>query len=63
MGAGFPLSLSDTAVEEGVVMDLIAQYHAAITAMLQKIVDTQKEAIQTAARRCARPSPRTGTCT
>ena len=34
-------------------MDVIAQYHAAITTMLQKIVDTQKEAIATAARRCA----------
>jgi len=34
-------------------MDVIAQYHAAITAMLQKIADTQKEAIGKAARRCA----------
>jgi len=42
-------------------MNLIAQYHAAITAMLQKIVDTQQEAIRTAARRCADASPKTGT--
>jgi uncharacterized phosphosugar-binding protein len=34
-------------------MDVIAQYHVAITAMLQKIADTQKEAIGKAARRCA----------
>ena len=34
-------------------MDVIAQYHAAITTMLQKIVDTQKGALATAARRCA----------
>jgi len=34
-------------------MDPISQYHAAITSMLQKIVDTQREAIQAAGRRCA----------
>jgi uncharacterized phosphosugar-binding protein len=34
-------------------MDGIAQYHAAITAMLQKIVDTQREPICRAARRMA----------
>ena len=34
-------------------MDGIAQYHVAITAMLQKIVDTQREPIGCAARRMA----------
>jgi len=34
-------------------MDVIAEYHAAITSMLQKIVDTQREAIGKAAQRCA----------
>ena len=34
-------------------MDVITQYHVAITTMLQKIADTQKDAIRTAARRCA----------
>jgi uncharacterized phosphosugar-binding protein len=34
-------------------MDGIAQYHAAIGAMFQKIVDTQREPIARAARRCA----------
>ncbi|HSB71201.1 MAG TPA: SIS domain-containing protein [Candidatus Methylomirabilis sp.] len=34
-------------------MDGIAQYHAAVTAMLQKIVETQREPIDRAARRCA----------
>lgn len=34
-------------------MDGIAQYHGAITAMLQKIVDTQREPIAWAARQCA----------
>ena len=34
-------------------MDVIAQYHTAITTMLQKIVDTQREPIRRAARRCA----------
>jgi uncharacterized phosphosugar-binding protein len=34
-------------------MDVIAQYHAAVTAMLHKIADTQQEPIRTAARRCA----------
>ncbi len=34
-------------------MDGIAQYFAAITEMLQKIVDTQREPIARAARRCA----------
>jgi uncharacterized phosphosugar-binding protein len=34
-------------------MDAISQYHAAITAMLQKIVDTQREPLRQAARRMA----------
>jgi len=34
-------------------MDGITQYHAAITAMLQKIMETQPEAIGRAARRLA----------
>ncbi len=34
-------------------MEVIAQYHAAITAMLQRIVDTQREPIARAAGRCA----------
>jgi uncharacterized phosphosugar-binding protein len=34
-------------------MDGIAQYHAVVTAMLQKIADTQRETIGRAARRCA----------
>ena len=34
-------------------MDVIAQYHSAITAMLQQIAETQKEPIGRAARRCA----------
>ncbi|HYL80427.1 MAG TPA: SIS domain-containing protein [Candidatus Acidoferrum sp.] len=34
-------------------MDIIAQYHAAVTAVLQKIVDTQRESIKRAALRCA----------
>lgn len=34
-------------------MDVIAQYHTAVTEMLRKIADTQKDAIGRAARRCA----------
>lgn len=34
-------------------MDVIAQYHAAITTMLGQIAATQGDAIRTAARRCA----------
>ncbi len=34
-------------------MDPITQYHAAITEMLQRIVDTQRDAIVAAGRRCA----------
>lgn len=34
-------------------MDVIAQYHTAITTMLQRIVDTQRDPIRRAARRCA----------
>ncbi len=34
-------------------MDALGQYHAAITGMLQKIIDTQREAIGRAGRRCA----------
>src|SRR5574341_1539870 len=34
-------------------MDVITQYHTAVTGMLQKIVDTQREPIGRAARRCA----------
>ena len=34
-------------------MDVIGQYHAAVTAMLQKIADTQREAIGKAAGRLA----------
>lgn len=34
-------------------MDAIAQYQAAVTAMLQRIADTQREPIARAARRCA----------
>ena len=35
------------------IMDVISQYHAAISRMLQKIADTQQEPIGRAARRCA----------
>jgi len=34
-------------------MDVISEYHTAITGMLQKIVDTQRQAIGKAACRCA----------
>ena len=43
-------------------MDVIAQYHAAITTMLQKIADTQKEAIRRRRGGVRTPSRRTGIC-